>query len=553
MLRESLLFLIFICMLDEIAQKEVLNELREKTRLIRRGFWQTDQSQMKIIVNDLFTNYLSTFKKEKKLFYQIYLEFFETLNYYGQHYQSLETFENLLARYETQEIKDNIICKFPVRYKLVSSVSLLMSYNIQLQSATDSEKKTKEFVEPVLKAKERLSKLYSQYLTNKKTMNQGQLERCLESLGNCYGVLSRWFEALYYINLAMGLDTNNENPNVHMLRASILERVQSSTCGNYNGQLQLDIIDSTIVPRKTVYYPEAVKEEYRILNRQKRTELKQSKISIKDLRNHRSKSIKESKNYNEYLSFCLENELFLTEHSMYCKCERSTYDDLTIRSSHEHTQIDFIKPYEECLQPLVFDFILARKKHFDSLPGNMLRNYFSRSIKRDDNLRNIKLSLLKDSFRLCYSILDTIAVSILEALDIDYPKILKAKKKSTNIHFVGIWEDLITSKHFDDNFYVQTLYSIAYDIMEKTSGHKEFRDIRNALEHKIFRVKKKNGQMDKLPFKKLSYYEIGEQEFYEKSLVLLVYTKSLLLTYTYFLRRVSISKAPKEMINPQDV
>ena len=160
------------------------------------------------------------------------------------------------------------------------------------------------------------------------------------------------------------------------------------------------------------------------------------------------------------------------------------------------------------------------------------------------SVEKMKIAMLKDSFKACYSIMDTIAIAILQALEIDYTKLRtkKNKKRAPNIYFTSMWTlPLFEKHHFDDNYYLQTLYSIAQELSnESYSGLKNYKKIRNAIEHKIFHVtsegdKPMTGVMDKD-----SYYSIHRRELENKTLVLLVFTKSLLFTYVNFMRRLSV-------------
>ena len=100
-----------------------------------------------------------------------------------------------------------------------------------------------------------------------------------------------------------------------------------------------------------------------------------------------------------------------------------------------------------------------------------------------------------------------------------------------------MWDlELITDEHYLDNFYLVSLRSIAKDLdRSEYSALREFKFIRNKLEHDsliIIHDEKLKGH-----FKETSSFL--KKDLIEKTLLLLMLTKSAMLTFTYFLRRQS--------------
>lgn len=527
-----------------IEKNKILSELKDNSSKLRKAFNSYSKEDMAQMFNDFYTSFLNHYKDDKYLFPQILLEYFYNSNYFGQHYSSLKTFENLIKEYEKTEIKNKLSTKYPIEFKLTSSTTYIMYYSLLKENYKNNKREkeilNKDFSKPLMKAKSKLSSLYSLYLSSKKTLNNGQLIFCLENLGFCYSQLSRWYEALYYIEIGEKLEPKNIN--LHFVKYSVLERIQNATCTNFSKQLILSSLESIEELKKDKYpYPIETKLEFDKRKNEIEEILQHNKITIESIKEHRTKGMIQFSKRTNYLKFCSNNNLFLSEHSLHCNCNRGIQDKITIKTSHEHTNIDFLIPFEEILESVAIDFTLARKTYFNSLENEKLIGYQTRFSKIDDINFKLKIALLKDSFRLCYSVLDTIAIAIIEALEIDYVQIRK-EKSNLNIHFSNIWDDLITDIHFHDNFYLQTLYSISEDINARVGGHKEFRQIRNSMEHKIFKVSKEKNKKSQ-NFKTENYYEIEYLELIEKTMILLVYTKSLIHTYTYFMRRLSINKS----------
>jgi hypothetical protein len=469
--------------------------------------------------------------------------FFELLNQYGYYFKSIKTFENMMLRFNDSEIKQNLLSKFPVRFKLIYSISLLAYFNLKRSNTTPEEMATKEFITPALQCKCYLTGLYNEYLSNNNVLNKHQLVRCLSSLGSYLGMLSRWYESLYYLNLAEAIDPTD--PVTISMKAGVLEGVEEKTCSDYSSILLLETYDSCRTINNSNDVLESDKTHFKDLAKRIRKTFVDNDLSITKVRSHKKIHTKKFEKYSSYEKFCLDKGLFLTEHSIYCVCKKSMKDDLKITSGHEHTQIDYVDRFEKILNSVRYDFILARQNYYHSLPKTRLKGFNLTNIGLENKSDDVKGALLKDSFRLCYSILDTLGIAILEALDIDYVKILNEKYpgKKVDIHFTSMWDlELIPESEFKINYYLQSLYSIAYDIMNKKySGLKKYREIRNAIEHRIFYITEK-----RTPNKRgKSEYYISRQELEEMTQVLLVYTKSLIFTYVNFIRKVSVYKDPE--------
>ncbi|GAB5418849.1 MAG: hypothetical protein Crog4KO_01700 [Crocinitomicaceae bacterium] len=525
-----------------VSPEEFLIWFRIQVNNLRKKIYTSTQEEIRDEINKFFGFYLERVE-DKKIRCEINLLFYELLNQYGYYFNSEKTFENMIVRFNDSEIKQDLLSKYPIRFKLIYSTSLLAYFNLKRTSTPPEEIATKDFITPALPCKFYLTSVYNEYLTNNNVLNKHQLVRCLSSLGGYLGMLSRWYEALYFLNLAQEIDPTD--PVTVSMKAGVLEGVEEKTCSDYSSILLLETYDLSRTISKSDQVLESDKPHFRELEKRIRKTFRTHKISISKVRSHKTTHARKSKKYSDYEKFCLDKALFLTEHSIYCVCKKSMRDDIKIRSGHEHTQIEYVDRFESILSSLRYDFILARQNYYHSLPNSYMRGFNLKNIKSTDKRKDIKDALLKDSFRLCYSVLDTIGITILEALDIDYVAILKEKypEQRVDVHFTNLWDlDLIPESEFKINYYLQSLYSIAYEMKnEKYSGLKKYREIRNAIEHRIFhitdeRVNNKKGK---------SEYYIQRKELQEMTQVLLVYTKSLIFTYVNFIRKVSVYKDPE--------
>lgn len=417
---------------------------------------------------------------DKKLKLYIHLEFLETLNIYAQKFSSKETYQNIISVFENKDLKNDIFSKYPTESKLVYATSLFQYYNlIKNDKPFYSETKT----ELLLKSKYYLWKIYISHIEGYAKINNKELSHILTILAGCLAELSRWFEPLYFLNIAK--ENLKTNPNVEYLRALLLDAIKDKTCLNYNELLLLKIIDSS---NESIKYPNILLQQKEQLEKIKKNCGKILKVrdkSIHELRIHKNKISDNFNKYNDYKKFCIENQLFLNEHSFFCNCTEATKDNISVKTNHTHTSNEWSKQYETLIDIITFDFIVARKNYYDSFDSKKITNFRIKQIARNKTTKNIKNALLKSSFKAIYSILDQISFGIFKVYNIDYEKILK-KKYGDNIPkltFLNMWEhELFTSEDFENNYYLISLQSISKDL-DRTpySALKKFKDIRNAL------------------------------------------------------------------------
>lgn len=519
----------------------------KQVSFLRSQIYQVKKEEIRPHINSFFEACFQIRRKEDEQL-QMLISYFDLLNEYVQQYKCLTTLENIQTKFSEGNIKERLLATYPIRTKLVYAQTKNFSFTLK-KALGQIDASKKKFIEPLIVAKSYLISLYNQHLDGRISLNDRQLSRCLTSLAYSYAQLSRWSETMYYLDLSDKTQSNTVNSD--FLRAVNLEAVKNNTCSDYNGQLLLAIIDScSKSKRQKGIFPEMVSTLDNIEKKQ-RIALKENNIPISKLRKHKKGTVKDFAKYGEYVQFCLNNRLFLTEHSFYCSCKRSTRDDIEIRTSHEHTRIPWVDQFSTLLEIMIYDFLIARKNFFDSLNGTKLIGYHLGLLKRNQKQIGIKNSALKLAFKECYSILDKIAHGILQVLDIKPNDILhqhyKSKEnpnwKPPKLDFLNMWDfPLITDEHFSTNIYLQPLYSISRDISNhRKSPLRDFKDLRNAIEHRYLLISDEDyrpnisGQN--------SILVIDRSAMIEKAKVLLVLTKSAIFSFTYLVRVQSISKA----------
>jgi hypothetical protein len=74
----------------------------------------------------------------------------------------------------------------------------------------------------------------------------------------------------------------------------------------------------------------------------------------------------EAENHSPFRKFCLNNNLCLSEHSLYCNCVGAGSDNLTIPKSTASIGGDFVPKMELRLNRLKSEFALARLLYYES-------------------------------------------------------------------------------------------------------------------------------------------------------------------------------------------
>lgn len=537
---------VYLIPVEFFQEKDFIIRYKQQLKILRQKIREEEKEKVKGELNAFYFACLNSSLNETiKL--EVQLLFFDTLNFYAQQYRSVDTYLNIIKTFEVKELKDLLFSKFPVKAKMVYAETLFEYYSlIKHQEPIFSLERTNLLIQ----AKWHLWKLYIHHIDKKNELSKLDLSHCLTLLSMCLGELSRWFEPLYYLNEAKSHLLNN--PNVEYTRALILDTIKQKTCLSFNGILILKIIDSCREASRLPNILKEQKEQLKKIETESRAFLTKNKQSISKLRNHKLKVSNSFKGYSTYRKFCAINQLYLNEHSYFCNCSNATKDDLRIQTNHDHTKIDWVKPFEQIIDILVNDFILARQNYYYSMEGVKVHTLTEKKFKRNKSDDSLKNALLKNSFKSLYSLLDQIAHGIFEVMDIDYEAKLKTKypipDQRPKLYFLNMWDlELIEPKHFEENYYLISLYSIGQDLNNsKYAALKDFRVMRNEMEHKILNIisasDSKNTQSENGIVR-------TKLELLEKTKILMLLTKSAILSFTYLVRRQSKLKTSGQGIS----
>jgi tetratricopeptide (TPR) repeat protein len=198
---------------------------------------------------------------------------------------------------------------------------------------------------------------------------------------------------------------------------------------------------------------------------------------------------------SEYRKFCLDNNLSLSEHGLYCACAGSSRDNLTIPTLGGVAG-DFVVPMEMVLNRLKSEFSFARHLYFDYLTTEQDYELLHDSCFSElfnDELLGVDVEKLRTAFRSCFGILDKIGIAICELLDL-YPP-------NGKVYFQSFWQ--LDKENRREKFNslkspgLLALYSIATDLNDKKGGEWSFlKKLRNDLEHEFVVVHKTDNPSD---------------------------------------------------------
>ena len=246
---------------------------------------------------------------------------------------------------------------------------------------------------------------------------------------------------------------------------------------------------------------------------------------------------------SSYRKFCLDNNLSLSEHGLYCQCVGSSRDNLTIPTAGGIVG-DFVIPMEMVLNRLKSEFSFSRRLYFEYLTTEKDYELLHDSCFSElfnDELLGVDVEKLRTAFRSCFGILDKIGIAICELFDL-YPP-------NRKVYFQSFWQlDRRNRRElFDSNKCpgLLALYSIATDLNENKGGEWSFlKQLRNDLEHEFVVIHKSETPND--IYESYEFMEnivfIKEDEFLEHLRRILQLTRSAIFSFVFTVR----DKALKE-------
>lgn len=252
---------------------------------------------------------------------------------------------------------------------------------------------------------------------------------------------------------------------------------------------------------------------------------------------------------SHYQRFCIDNNLMLSDHSLYCNCYASSKDNITIPTTEKGVFGDFIVPMEMVLNRLKAEYSLARKMFFEYKAGSDFfdedsETFYSELYNGEILYENVEK--LRIAFRSCFGVLDKIAVALCKLFDL--------KPDRGHIYFHNFWQ-VRDEKRKDkinkiNNKGLFGLFSISMDLNDKNGELAFFRDWRNDLEHKLL-VIHEGGMLTDL-YNSYNFFDevkfIEKEKFEQHLLQLMKIVKSAIILFVFTIRIEGKRNIPDDVL-----
>lgn len=359
----------------------------------------------------------------------------------------------------------------------------------------------------------------------------------LVNLSNALKSQFRLSESLRYYDIVNSCNLDIPQAQVNRSDAlKMLNRISES----YSVKMLQEVIDGYKVASKSKSIPASWSEHYENLSMHHESQLVEKGLAMED--NEKEATKEEYENLSIYRKFCVENHLTLSEHGLYCACAGSARDNLTIPLLQRSIGGEFVPQMEMVLNRIKSEFSLARRNYYEYLhPSHkdlelLHEDCFTELLNSE--VLGIPVEKLRASFRLCFGILDKIALAICE---------LYAIKPKGQIFFQNFWrlnEDGRREK-FEaiKNPGLLALYSIATDLnMHKNGEWSCFKVWRNSLEHGFFVVLEEESSLD--PYESFSaakeIEKVSLKDFIYFLEQLLQLTRSAIFSFVFSVRSLAL-------------
>jgi hypothetical protein len=369
-------------------------------------------------------------------------------------------------------------------------------------------------------------------------IDKGLFSQILINLSNSLADVARIVESLQFLDTV--LLRHPKFPNALISKADTLHSwnqisntpptisLYAMIYNNYKLGIETNKLPPSILQRCIYYKEKALKE------------MKDEGYQDYDIQKEVLASTNQFNELSDFRKYSISNFLTLNEHSLYCNCIASEKDNLQIGVPNALFNTDIVSIQELLLNRIKSEFSLARWLFYKSIDENANFEFDTKYTELfEQEIINPKAEMQRSSFRLCYGILDKIALGICKLYNLD----------SKKIYFETFWDtpDRWHALQNIRNIHLNALYSIACDLNTTTGELKQFKKWRNDLEHNLLVLKdfsKPNLDLFKIFEQNKFVSVIDVNEFKGKTLHLLQLTRSAIFSYVYCVRKQSI--APKD-------
>lgn len=363
-----------------------------------------------------------------------------------------------------------------------------------------------------------------------------------------------------FVNLANALDSSGrvveaiqyydkvlvENPEFPQANASRSEALiwLNNLSGTYSINLLWQAMQGLAKAAQSNDVPKWLREQWIDKRDRLQNELIRHGYTDENIKHDLKETKSEAENHSPFRKFCLNNNLCLSEHSLYCNCVGAGSDNLTIPKSTASIGGDFVPKMELRLNRLKSEFALARLLYYESdqEQWKSYDNEISFTELHEDESVGLRPEMLRTSFRLCFGILDKIAHAICELFDMSEPdeplaleRFWRPKGKGLSRKQQERWEKINSI----ENFSLLALYSQATDLNSHSGEWGNFKNWRNALEHELLILTRGSGKpLDIFKAMKSSrrIVSVDYGEFKDKAIHLLQLTRSAIFNFVFCVR-----------------
>lgn len=300
----------------------------------------------------------------------------------------------------------------------------------------------------------------------------------LINLANTLKQQYRFSEALQIYNIM--IEQKVDYPQAWLNRSSCLEQFDQ-LLDHRSHKMINEIIKGYDFACKSDLTPSLWKPYYLKKTEYLRNQLSQNNEEIDDLETQ-----KEYFSMSIFRQWCVKENLTLNTHGLYCSCIINERDTLTL-FENIIANTDIIN-FEQYLNRVKSEFSLLRVLYFESLnhDSSPIDYETCYSELNENEIININSEKLRTSFRLCFSILDKLAIVICKYFNF-------AITKTTYFH--NFWKTNKIELEKSDNFGLIALYSIIQDLNDKAQGEFGFyKEWRNSLEHNLLFIVPNNSK-----------------------------------------------------------
>ncbi|WP_149244319.1 LA2681 family HEPN domain-containing protein [Dyadobacter sp. 32] len=358
----------------------------------------------------------------------------------------------------------------------------------------------------------------------------GLLKQILVNLANALVRVGRLVEAIQFLDTVLKQDPNF--PQALVSRASQLDWLSQVSNGGYTAALYVQIYVNYEMAIGSKKLPRPVLERIDVLKENSRWRLVQLNFDISGIAQEIIQTEKEYLAQNKFRKFCIDNFLTLNEHGIYCGCVANEKDNLQIGVPNASFKGNIVPKLELLLNRLKSEFSYARWSYYQSKVKTDKINFDAQYTNLlEGEIINPFSEMLRISFRICYGILDKIALGICKLYGLD------AKR----IHFETFWDDKKRKEKIEiiQNFHLNALYSIACDLNTTDGELRHFKNWRNKLEHNLLILRSEEDiSYDIFDIIKDEEFVVlvDIKDFEAKTIHLLQLTRAAIFSFAYCVR-----------------